>query len=166
MLALWWTQFGNIYADQNTRAGPLGRGDVLAGPASAVSALQVGDPGILEAAAPKDLAEIADRAVRMERHLSEERTKKKAKRFNTLIMVHTTAAEPAQTHVDQLLEELSTRYKLTEVGPGPKGFILEYLARLDGAGVQGAVMDRLRDGHGGVVDAAELRSLKGLKPRA
>ena len=166
VLALWRTHFGNIYADQSAGGGSLSLGDVLAGPASAASALQVGDPGVLEAASAADLAEIAERAVRMERHISEERTKKKSKRVNALIMVHARAAEPAQVYVDQLLEELSTRYKLAEVGPGPNGFLLEYLARLDGPGVQGAVMDRLRAGHGDVVDAAELRSLKGLKPRA
>jgi len=74
VLVLWRTRFGNIYADQDARAGRLGLGDVLAGPASAASALAVGDPAVLEAAAPEDLAEIAERAVRMERHISEERT--------------------------------------------------------------------------------------------
>ena len=68
--------------------------------------------------------------------------------------------------MDGTLDELATRYKLAEVGPGPKGFVLEYLARLDGVAVQGAVMDRLREAPDGAVAAAELRSLKGLKPRA
>jgi hypothetical protein len=165
ILALWATQFGNIYADQHTRSGPLSLGDVLAGPASAASVLQVGDPGVLDAAAPADLAEIADRAVRMERHISEERTKKKTKRVNALILVHAKEAGPAQTFVDQILDELATRYKLAEVAPGPDGVMLEYIARLDGTGVQGAVMDRIRAGGNGVVTASELRSLKGLKPR-
>ena len=116
--------------------------------------------------APKDLAEIAERAVRMERHISEERAKKKTKRANALILVHASAAETAQAHVDQVLEELAARWKLAEVAPGPKGFCLLYLARLDGPAVQGAVMDRLRGEPGGVIEAAELRSLKGIKPRA
>ena len=50
---------------------------VLAGPGSAQSALRVGDPAVLEAASVTDLAEIAERAVRIERHVSEERKKKK-----------------------------------------------------------------------------------------
>ncbi len=165
VLALWRTHFGNIYADQHARAGPLGLGDVLAGPASAATALAVGDPAVLEAVAPGDLAKMAERAVRMERHIMEERTRKKLERANALILVHATAAEPAQAYVEQLLEEKATRWKLAELGPGPDGFLLEYLARLDGPGVQGAVMDRLRDVPGGVITAAELRSLKGLKPR-
>ena len=80
----------------------------------------------------------------MERHIAEERAKKKTKRANSLILVHADAAEPAQTFVEEVLEELAARWKLAEVGPGPSGFILHYLARLDGPGVQGAVMDRLR----------------------
>jgi hypothetical protein len=166
VLVLWRTQFGNIYADQNTRAGPLTVADVLAGPASAASALRVGDPAVLEAASVTDLSEIADRAVRMERHITEEREKKKARRANSLILVHAPVAEPAQAFVDALLEELSLRWKLAEMGPGPRGFLLEYLARLDGPGVKGALMDRLRAAPDGLIGAAELRSLTGLKPRA
>ena len=163
VLVLWNTRFGNIYAD--ARAGALGLGDVLAGPASAAAALSVGDPAILEAAAPEDLAEIADRAARLERHVSEERAKGRSKRANTLLLVHAAAAEPAQAHVDQVLGELTERWKLTEVSEGPGGFLLVYLARLEAATVQGAVMDRLGAAPEGVLQAAELRSLKGIKPR-
>lgn len=166
VIVLWKTQFGNVYADQNTRSGPLGVGDVLAGPASAHTALRVGDPAVLEAASVGDLADIADRAVRIERHLSEERTRKKERRANSLILVHATSAEAAQAYVDPILEDLSVRWKLVELSPGPQGHLLIYLARLDGLGAQGSVMDRLSDGHEGAVAAAELRSLKGLKPRA
>jgi hypothetical protein len=164
ILTLWKTRFGNIYADQHTRSGPIGLGDVLAGPGSAATALRVGDPAVLEAADPGDLADIAERAVRMERHIIEERSKKKLKRANALIMVHAKAAGGAQAYVDQLLEEMAVRWKLAEIGPGPDGVLLEYLARLDAT--QGAVMDRLRNAPDGVITAAELRSLKGLKPRA
>jgi hypothetical protein len=166
ILVLWRTNFGNVYAGRGGGAGPMGLGDVLAGPASADTALLVGDPAVLDAASPSELAGAAERAVRMERHISEERKKKKGKRANALILVHAAKAGPAQDYVDALLEELATRWKLTEVGPGPGGFLLEYLARFDGPGVQGAVMDRLREAPAGVVEAAELRSLKGLKPRS
>lgn len=165
VIVLWQTRFGNIYADQNTRSGPLSVGDVLGGPASAHSALRVGDPAVLEAAAPADLADMADRAVRIERHVSEERSKSKRKRANTLILVHASAAEPARAFVDPLLEAAAVRWKLAEIGPGPEGHMLVYLARLDDPSAQGTIMDRLRTGNG-VVAAAELRSLKGLKPRA
>jgi hypothetical protein len=164
VLILWRTRFGNIYA--YGRGGSLGLGDVLAGPRSASSALMVGDPAVLEAAAPKDLADIADRAVRMERYISEEREKKKTKRANVLIIVHAPGAGPAQAHVDELLEELAATWKLVEVGDGPRGVVLVYLVRLDGPALEGAVMDRIRSAPSGTIAAAELRSLKGLKSRA
>ena len=163
VLVLWSTRFGNVYAGKG--AGAPGIGDVLAGPDSGASALRVGDPAVLEAARPSDVADIADRAVRIERHMSEERAKKKEKRANSLILVHARAAEGAQAYVDQLLEERAVRWKLAEIGPGPSGVLLVYLARLDGPGAQGSVMDRLQAGAGGVLEAAELRSLKGIKPR-
>lgn len=164
IIVLWKTQFGNIYADQNARSGPLDLGDVLAGPASAASALRVGDPAILDAAAPADLAEIADHAVRIERHLNAEREKKKEKRCNVLIMAYGPGAEQAQRYVDQLLEELADRFKLIEVNPVKgRGVLLEYLAKVDGSGVEGAVIDRLNNAPDGVITAAELRSLRGLK---
>jgi hypothetical protein len=164
VLVLWKTRFGNIYAD--SRPGALGLADVLAGPDSARGALMVGDLAILEAAAPEDLAEIADRSARLERHVSEERAKKKSKRANALILVHAAEAAPAQAHVDALLEELAAQWKLVEIGTGPRGVMLQYLARLEGAAVEGAVVDRLRAASSDVLAAAELRSLKGLKPRA
>ena len=164
ILVLWHTRFGNVYADASV--GALGLGDVLAGPASGVSALAVGDPAVLEAAAPTDLAQIADRAARIERHVSEERAKKKSKRANALLLVHAKGAQAAQAHVEPLLEELSARWKLAEVTPSGDGFVLTYLARFDDRAVEGAVMDRLRNGVGAVIEAAELRSLKGIKPRA
>jgi hypothetical protein len=163
VLVLWNTRFGNIYA--GARAGQIDLGDVLAGPGSFTSALAVGDPAILEAAAPADLAEIADRAVRMERHISEERARKKKSRANALLLVHAKSAQAAQGQVEQALDELAAKWKLAEVGPARSGFLLIYLARLDGPAVQGAVMDRLANGAGGTIEAAELRSLKGINPR-
>ena len=163
ILALWWTQFGNIYADQNTRAGPLGVGDVLAGPGSSRAALRVGDPAVLEAASVIDLTDIADRAVRIERHLSEERAKKKDRRANSLFVIHTANAQNVQAFVEPMLEDMSVRWKLAEMGDGPSGTLMIYVARLDGEGAQGAVMDRLRESEH--IEAAELRALKGLKPR-
>ena len=164
VLVLWNTRFGNIYAD--SRGSALGLGDVLAGPESSASALTVGDPAVLEAAAPADLAEIADRAVRIERHISEERARKKSSRANALLLVHGRSAQAAQGQVEQVLEDLAARWKLAEVNPARDGFLLVYLARLDGPAVQGAVMDRLRNGQAGAIEAAELRSLQGIKPRA
>lgn len=165
VLVLWRTQFGNIYADGHARAGPLGVADVLAGPGSAQSALRVGDPAVLEAASLTEVGEIAERAVRFERHVSEERAKKKDRRANSLIVIHGSSAERAQAYVEPILEDMSVRWKLAEMEDGPAGTQLTYLARLDGPAAQGAVMDRIREGAAEGIGAAELRSLKGLKPR-
>ena len=163
ILVLWRTRFGNPYAARGAAAPVIA--DVLAGPASGASALLVGDPAVLDAATPADVADLVERSARLERHISEERQKKKEKRANSLLLVHARAAEGAQAFVEPLLEERSTRWKLAEIGPGPSGALLVYLARLEGPGAQGTLMDRLRNGSGGVVAAAELRSLKGIKPR-
>jgi hypothetical protein len=167
ILVLWWTQFGNVYADLGTGPGGLRLGDALAGPGTAFDARQVGDPAILDTLAPGDLGEVADRSVRFERYISEERRKKKRKRANALLLVHAAESGPAQTLTEGLLDELANRWKLAEIVPddGGDGFVLEYLARLDGPGVQGAVLDRLHQADGHVIRGAELRSLKGLKKR-
>jgi hypothetical protein len=106
----------------------------------------------------------AELAGRLERHILEERAKDKEKRANSLILVHARAAESAQAFVDALLEQHAARWKLAEIGPGARGVMLVYLARLEGT-AQGTVVDRLRDGGDGVVEEVELRSLKGIKPR-
>lgn len=164
VLLLWRTQFGNIYADQNARTGALGVGDVLAGPASAQTALRVGDPAVLEALPVEDLNEIADRAVRIERHVSEERAKKKGERANTMLLVHGPAAGPIQSFLDPVLDDMAVRWKLAEIEPSDSGVMIVYLARMDGEAAQGELMDRVRGAPS--VTAVELRSLKGLKPRA
>lgn len=165
IVALWFTNFGNVYADQKSRDGSMPVGDVLAGPHTALAALRVGDRAVLEAVSVDEIKEMAERAVRFERHITEERQKKKRKRANALIIVHSARAREAQAYVDTVLTELAVRWKLVEMEPTSTGQMLVYVARLDDPSAEGAVMDRLREGHGGVISAAELRSLKGLKPR-
>lgn len=165
IVTLWFTNFGNVYADQKSRDGSMPVGDVLAGPHTALAALQVGDRAILEAVSVDEIKEMAERAVRFERHITEERQKKKRKRANALIIIHSAKAQEAQAYVDGVLTEFAVRWKLVEMEPTSAGQMLVYVARLDDPSAEGAVVDRLREGHGGVIAAAELRSLKGLKPR-
>jgi hypothetical protein len=143
VLALWKTRFG----------------DATAGPIAADPAF-VGDAGALARDVTRPPTEPGTAG--LERHIAEERAKGKGSRANALLVVHAEAAEPAQRIVDEVLEELATRWKLAEVAPSSDGFVLSYLARLEGPTVQGALMDRLRPAANGVVRAAELRSLKGL----
>jgi hypothetical protein len=163
VLILWKTHFGNSYS----MAGPgeIGLGDALVGPGTASAVYVVGDSSLVDAASPDDLADVMDRASRMERHLAQERVRSKSKRANVLLLVHAGDVGAAQSLVEGVLDEMSTRFKLAEIVPGAPGLmVLEYLARVDGEGAEGALLDRIRAG-GGVVDAVELRSIKGLKKR-
>jgi hypothetical protein len=163
VLVMWKARIGNVYA----MAGPgeIGLGDTPLGPGTTEAMYVLGDASLIDAAAPQDLSRVVDRAARMEQYLAEERTKGKSKRANALLLVHTTAAGRAQAFVDPILTEVATRYKLAEIAQGAPGhMVLEYLVRLDGEGMEGTVLDRLRQDEK-AVDAVELRSLKGLKKR-
>ncbi|HKJ02245.1 MAG TPA: DUF4956 domain-containing protein [Longimicrobiales bacterium] len=166
VLVLWATRFGNPYAAAVAHGGTMPLGDALVGPASATTRQVVGDGSLVDAASPRDLAEVLEQAARLERHLSEERTRKKSKRANVLILVHAPDAAAAQGEVEPILQDVATRWKLAEIVPGPGGgVVLEYLANLAVAQAEGALLDRIRHAPGGAVTAAELRSLKGLKGR-
>jgi hypothetical protein len=163
VLVMWKARVGNVYA----MAGPgeIALGDALVGPGTTAAMYVLGDASLIDAAAPRDLSDVVDRAARMEQHLADERTKGKSKRANALLLVHTTAAGPAQASVEPILDEVATRYRLAEIAPGAPGrMVMEYLVRLDGEGAEGTLLDRLHQEED-VLDAVELRSLKGLKKR-
>jgi hypothetical protein len=164
ILALWKTRFGNAYSARGP--GGVQLSEALAGIGGSATQI-VGDAALVDAASPAELGEVLDRAARMERHISEERTLKKRERANALLLVYATAAGPAQQVVELVLEELAARWKLAEITPaGPGRFVLEYLVRLDAPGAQGIVLDRVAKADPEHVDAAEIRSLKGLKKRS
>jgi hypothetical protein len=165
ILTLWVTQFGNPWAHRGTGPGGIGLGETLVGPNVSEAVAVVGDPALLDAASPADIGEVLERATRMERHIAEERRKKKGDRANALVLVHAREAGPAKEEVDRILDELATRHKLAEIVPTGGGFVPEYLARPDAPGAQGAILDRLRAATSGSIQSAELRSLKGLKKR-
>ncbi|MEQ1856001.1 MAG: DUF4956 domain-containing protein [Longimicrobiales bacterium] len=146
VLVLWTTRFG-----EELHALPAGG-----------APLRVGDLG---AVGTEAFSSGAGLSPNVEALISEERAKPKDKRANALLAVHAREAQGAQSYVEALLEEVAGRWRLAEIGPGPSGARMIYLVRLDGEGAQGAVMDRLRSGAGGAVESAELRSLKGIKPR-
>jgi hypothetical protein len=165
ILTLWATRFGNPYTLRGTGPGGIGLGETLVGPDASESVEVVGDPALLDAAAPGHIREVLERAARMERHISEERRKKKKSRANALLLVHAEEAGPAQEEVERILDDLTTRHKLAEIVPAGGGVVLEYLARVDGPGVHGAILDQIRKAPRGNIRTAELRSLKGLKTR-
>jgi len=165
VLVLWATRFGNPYAGASGSGGQLELGEALAGPGSTAARRLVGDPALLDAAAPRDVSEALGRAARLERHLAEERERKKSDRANTLLLVSARDVASAQAAVEAVLDEVSARWKLTEVVEARGGgWVLEYLARVDDVS-EGLLVARVR-GAGGSITAVELRSLGGLKSKA
>lgn len=166
-LVLWRINFGNIYADQGGRNLALNLGDVLAGPESGESAVSFGNEQLLNAMSVDELRDVADRVSRMERHLEAEADTHKERKLYTVLMVHAKSVGPVQALVDPLLEQLAVRWRLAEILPGTGGVsVLEYLVRLRDGVSAGALLDQIQTLGGDKVQAAELRSLKGLRKRS
>ena len=160
-LVLWKMHFGNIYVDQMGRTSALGLGDVLAGPASAQTALAIGDKALLTAMPQRDLGEMVGRVARLERYLDEETDVQTEKKLYALLLIYTKLAGDAQKVVEGPLNEMAVRWRLAEIIPGQDGVsVLQYLVRLKPGVQPGVLLDRIRKDGGDHVQAAELRSLK------
>ena len=163
ILYLWWSNFGNIYADQRSRTGAMGLADVLAGPGSAATALSIGDPQLLEAMTQEEIRDVATRVARMERYLRAEESRRKRDRLNGLLIVHAEQLVGAQALVDEILEQMAKRWELAEILPGSgTTSALEYLVRLRKGETAARLLELLRSAPGRQVLAAEYRSLEGL----
>jgi hypothetical protein len=163
ILYLWWSNFGNIYADQRSRTGAMGLADVLAGPGSRSSALAFGDHQVLDAMTQEEIRDVATRVIRMDRYLQAESTRKKKERLNGLLLVHAEQLVGAQALVEEVLSHMAMRWELAEILPGPGGrSVLEYLVRLEKGNSQARLMELLESAPGRQVLAAEYRSLEGL----
>lgn len=163
-IALWTTNFGNIYADRAGRTGNLSLGDVLAGPASADSALSFGDPRLLKTLSRRELAEAAERMARMQRHLRSETTDQQEHKAYSVLMVYALKAGEAQKVTERLLKSMAHRWRLAEIIPAEEGVsILEYLVRMGERHSTGELLDVIREQAGPYIKAAELRSLEGLR---
>ncbi len=163
ILYLFWSNFGNIYADQRSRTGAMGLADVLAGPGSAATALSVGDPQLLEAMTQEEIRDVATRVARIERYLRAEMTRKKKERLNALLIVHAEQLVGAQSVVEEILGRMATRWDLAEILPGSgTTSVLEYLVRLKEEESPARVLELLRSAPGRQVLAAEYRSLEGM----
>ena len=166
-VVLWKLNFGNIYADQKDRTRALNLGDVLAGPQSAESAVSIGDTQLLTAMTEADITAVADRVSRMERYLDAETETTRDRKLYAVLMIHTAEAGPCQAVTEPVLARLAVRWRLAEILPGAQGVsILEYLVRLREGILPGTLLDSIRKAGGGHVQAAELRSLKGLRKRS
>ncbi len=163
ILYLFWSNFGNIYADQRSRTGALGLADVLAGPGSASTAVSMGDPQLLEAMTQEEIRDVATRVARMDRYLRAELTRKKRERLNALLILHAEQLVGAQTLVEEILDQMAVRWELAEILPGSgTSSVLEYLVRLRPGESETRLLELLKSAPGRQVQAAEYRSLEGL----
>jgi hypothetical protein len=163
ILYLYWSNFGNIYADQRSRTGAMGLGDVLAGPGSAASAISVGDPQLLDAMTQEEIRDVATRIARMERYLRAELAWKKRDRLNALLIVYADQLVGAQAVVEEILTQMAFRWELAEILPGAgTTSALEYLIRLRDEESPARLLELLQSSPGGQVQAAEFRSLEGM----
>jgi len=163
ILYLFWSNFGNIYADQRSRTGAMGLADVLAGPGSASTALSVGDPQLLEAMTQEEIRDVATRVARMDRYLRAERFRRRRERLNALLIVHAEQIVGAQALVEEILGQMAMRWELAEILPGTgTSTVLEYLVRLKVGESASRLLELLKSAPGRQVLAAEFRSLEGL----
>lgn len=163
ILYLWWSNFGNIYADQRSRVGAMGLADVLAGPGSAATAISIGDPQLLEAMTQEEIRDVATRVARMERYLRAEKSQKKKNRLNGLLIVHAEQLVGAQAIVEEILMKMARRWDLAEILPGAgTASALEYLVRLEKGNSPARVLEILKSAPGKQILAAEYRSLEGM----
>ncbi len=163
ILYLYWSNFGNIYADQRSRTGAMGLGDVLAGHGSAASAISVGDPQLLDAMTQEEIRDVATRVARMERYLQAEKVWKKRDRLNALLIVYAEQLVGAQALVEEILSQMATRWELAEILPGAgTSSALEYLIRLRHDESPARLLELLQNAPGRQVKAAEFRSLEGM----
>ena len=163
ILYLWWSNFGNVYADQRSRTGAMGLADVLAGPGSAATAISIGDGQLLEAMTQEEIRDVATRVARMERYLRAEAKLRKRDRLNGLLIVHAEQLVGAQALVDEILCQMAKRWELAEILPGHgTTSVLEYLVRLKQGETPSRLLELLQSAPGRKVLAAEYRSLEGL----
>lgn len=165
VLALWRSNVGNIYADQRVRTPSLPPAEALLGPRRRESAeLFVGDPELLAALAPSELQEVAHRAARLQAYVAARAQEKKEERFNGVLLVHSTQPAGAQRMVEELLQEHALRWRLAEINPAGSGrSTLEYLLRLKEGLLPASLLEALKSRGSPPIDAAEYRSLRGLK---
>jgi hypothetical protein len=161
LLTLWHFNVGNIYAHQ-TLTGRLQLGQAIVAPNAKTGEYQViGNPELLRALAPEEFDKVAAASDRLQRYIVERASKKP---FNTLLLVHATALEPAQQAVKSVLDEFAKRWELREILPAGDGrSTLEYLVRLAKDTALGPLLEQVKRRGAPHVLAAEYRSLRGLR---
>jgi hypothetical protein len=166
VLVLWKTNVGNIYADQLARTPPLPPAEALLGPRGRdTKELLVGNPQLLAALSSANIEGVADRVARLQAYAMAQSGDKKEDRCNAMLLVHTAQPEDAQRAVEDVLEIQAKRWQLAEMFSAEGGrSTLEYLLRLKDECPAAAFLQTLKSRGAPPIDAAEYRSLRGLKP--
>jgi hypothetical protein len=150
LLTLWKFNVGNVYADRAALGLPAPLG---------------GDLQLRAALTPQELQEAAERSVRLRQYIEARAERKKGKkRFNHLVVVHVTAAGPAQDAIEGLLEQQTERWALADIESVPDGnSTLEYLVRLGDSVRPDTLLEAIKTRAAPHVIAAEVQSLHGLR---
>jgi len=166
VLLLWKWNVGNIYADQRVRTPPLPPAEALLGPRrNDTKEMLIGNPQLHAALASEDIEGVADRVARLQAYAMAQSGEKKEDRFNALLLVHTAQPEEAQRAVEDVLQTQTKRWQLAEILAAEGGrSTFEYLLRLKDEYLAGTLLDTLKSRGAPPIDAAEYRSLRGLKP--
>jgi len=166
VLLLWKSNVGNIYADQRVRTPPLPPADALLGPRGRdTRGLLVGNPQLLAALSPGEVEAVADRVARLQAYATAQAGEKKEDRFNAMLLVHTAEPGRAQRAVEEVLQTQAKRWQLAEIlSPEGGRSTFEYLLRLKEEFLAATLLDTLKSRGAPPIDAAEYRSLRGLKP--
>src|SRR5260370_4206528 len=150
LLTLWKFNVGDGYADRAALGlpAPLGSGELQ----------------LRGALTPQELQEAAERSVRLRQYIEARgETKNGKKRYNHLLVVHVTAAGPAQHAIEGLREQPTERWALAALESVPDGnSTLEYLVRLVDAVVPDALLEAVKTRPAPQGIAAEVQSLRGL----
>jgi hypothetical protein len=168
VLLLWKSNVGNIYADQRVRTPPLPPGEALLGPRREdTKEMLIGNRELLAALSPTDVAAVADRVARLQAYAMAQSSDKKEDRFNALLLVHTAQPVDAQRAVEDVLQTQAKRWQLAEILAAEEEggrSTFEYLLRLKEEYLAATLLDTLKAYGAPPIDAAEYRSLRGLKP--
>jgi hypothetical protein len=166
VLVLWKSNVGNIYADQLVRTPPLPPAEALLGPRGRdTRELLVGNPQLLAALSLGEVEAVADRVARLQAYALAQSGDKKEDRCNAMLLVHTAEPADAQRAVEEVLQVQARRWQLAEILSAEGGrSTLEYLLRLKDECPAAAFLQTLKSRGAPPIDAAEYRSLRGLKP--
>ena len=112
------------------------------------------------------MKEVAHHRVRLEQYLDSVTETPKERKSYAILLIHTRNVGEVQKATEAVLSRGAARWRLAEILPSEGGVsILEYLVRVKEGVPAGAILDAIRREGGDQVEAAELRSLEGLKKR-